>query len=473
MSFSLSRFVLLLATTGLCLGWVLLAVVTFSVDRQRLFIIVSGLVLFFLLTILAFSFGGLFRYFRKSSDSARLAFPASAPNSAAKHTSNEIEFVSQTLRSVVEKLQTKQKELNELHAKLGERAASAEAFSQNIVACLPSGLIAFDLKGLVRIINEPAMEIFGLDRCLPVLSSSYQDLFKHNPAFLQIISDSIIRNTFIARCELDYQTHIQKKKRLGLTIAPLAVASEIAGVLCLVADITEINQLKEQIALQRNLESLGLMSAGLAHEFKNALAALHVYAQFLNRLSLDQKGHEAAAALIRELRGLTEMVTAFLNFSRPQPLSLTTVSLAELIQDCSGELQAALPENSFKIIIQGDFATCQADSILLRQVINNLLFNAFESVAANSISNQSVIVNGSLEIDDFGNQWAKIEVEDNGGGIKTEDLPFVFVPFFTTKQKGHGIGLAVSHRIITQHGGTLTAGNSSTGGAIFTLRLKT
>jgi signal transduction histidine kinase len=69
------------------------------------------------------------------------------------------------------------------------------------------------------------------------------------------------------------------------------------------------------------------------------------------------------------------------------------------------------------------------------------------------------------------NDQVVIEVRDNGPGISPADLQRIFIPFFTTKTKGHGIGLALTHRIITQHGGTLTAANSPQGGAVFTIRL--
>src|SRR5205814_3809429 len=121
-------------------------------------------------------------------------------------------------------------------------------------------------------------------------------------------------------------------KRLGATVAPIDPASESGsrGALCLITDITEVTRLREQVALKRNLESLGEMSAGLAHEFKNAIAALHGYAQFLQSVVHDERGRTAASALLQEVRNLSEMVTAFLNFARPQPLQLEDISLDEL-----------------------------------------------------------------------------------------------------------------------------------------------
>src|SRR6185295_6562735 len=110
------------------------------------------------------------------------------------------------------------------------------------------------------------------------------------------------------------------------------------GALCLLTDITEVTQLREQVALKKNLESLGEMSAGLAHEFKNAIATLHGYVQLLQSLQLDDEAQGTAASLLKEVRNLSDMITSFLNFARPQPLDLDEVNLEELINDCATEL---------------------------------------------------------------------------------------------------------------------------------------
>ena len=109
---------------------------------------------------------------------------------------------------------------------------------------------------------------------------------------------------------------------------------------------------------------------------------------------------------------------------------------------------------------------------MIRRVILNLLRNAVEAIQSNPETNRQLTIQGSLETDQNNENWVNITIEDNGLGIKTEDLAFVFVPFFTTKQSGHGLGLALSYRIVAQHNGLLSVENSASGGAIFTLKLK-
>jgi len=261
--------------------------------------------------------------------------------------------------------------------------------------------------------------------------------------------------------------------RLGATVAPIdPTESGAQGALCLITDITEVTRLREQVALKRNLESLGEMSAGLAHEFKNAMAALHGYAQFLQSIDQDDQGQAAADALLQEVRNLSEMTTAFLNFARPQTLQLEEVSLNEVIQECLRELAPLFEEHRVQSVTEAPAANLEvrADLRMLRQAVLNLLRNAAEAIPDDQIDRR-VTIQTKAETEQ-GKPWATIAIGDTGPGIPPENLQKIFIPFFTTKSHGHGVGLALAHRVITEHGGTLTAANSTDGGAIFVVRLQ-
>ena len=107
---------------------------------------------------------------------------------------------------------------------------------------------------------------------------------------------------------------------------------------------------------------------------------------------------------------------------------------------------------------------------MLRQALLNLIRNAAEAIPEGQ-TDRRVEVHSSTDLDKSGQHWAVVEIKDTGEGIPTADLQRIFIPFFTTKATGHGVGLALAHRVITQHGGTLTAANGKDGGAVFALRL--
>ena len=358
----------------------------------------------------------------------------------APHKSqDEAEFVLETFQSVVAQLQEQRKEL--------------EKFSERIVASLPSGLIAFDGAGLSMAINEPGRALLEVDGA--ALGEPYKQLFGPHEELAKMVGDCLQTGTVYRRTEIEAISKDGKLRRLGATIAPMDLPPERGprGALCLLTDITEVTELREQVALKNNLESLGEMSAGLAHEFKNAIATLQGYAQLLQSMDLNDKAQVAAASMLNEVRNLSSMVTAFLNFARPQPLHLEEISLADLIADCATELKIAVDVDSS--------LTIRADERMLRLALLNLIRNGAEAAPDGTVSVSATREDGNVVI----------QVRDTGPGISPADLQKIFIPFFTTKAKGHGIGLALTHRIITQHGGTLTAANSPDGGAVFKIRI--
>ena len=359
---------------------------------------------------------------------------------AAPHKSqDEAEFVLETFQSVVAQLQEQRKEL--------------EKFSEHIVASLPSGLIAFDGAGLSITINPPGRVLLEVNGT--ALGESYKKLLGAHDELAKMVGDCLQTGTVYRRTEIETVSADGKLRRLGASVAPIDLPPERGprGALCLLTDITEVTELREQVALKNNLESLGEMSAGLAHEFKNAIATLQGYAQLLQSMELNDKAQVAAASMLNEVRNLSSMVTAFLNFARPQPLQLEDVPVFDLIADCAAEL---------KVVVDVDPSlTIRADERMLRLALLNLIRNGAEADPDGSVSVHAVREDGTVVI----------QIRDTGPGIAPADLQKIFIPFFTTKAKGHGIGLALTHRIITQHGGTLTAANSPDGGAVFTVRL--
>jgi PAS domain S-box-containing protein len=385
---------------------------------------------------------------------------------------DEGQFVLETFQTVVAQLQAQQRELEALSARDRARAASAEKFSERIVASVPSGLVAFDASGLATVVNAPARALIeATDGELE--GRSVRELLGHSPDLAEMVERCLQTGEVYRREEVTAIGAGGQVRRLGATVAPIDLnlqPGSARGALCLLTDLTEVLQLREQVALKRNLESLGEMSAGLAHEFKNALATLHGYAQLMQSLRLDESGEEASNALLQEVRHLSEMVTAFLNFARPQPLDPANVSLRELIEDCTTELRALYDEQRVELNVEGNFATVRADEPMLRQALLNLIRNAAEAISDES-RERRVWLRGSSQREATGKNWAVVEIRDTGCGLQPNDLQRIFIPFFTTKSTGHGVGLALAHRVITDHGGTLAAANAPEGGAIFTIRL--
>ena len=398
-----------------------------------------------------------------------------APVAHSGKRQNEAAFVLETFQSVIAQLQQQQEELKRLSDQASQRADSAEAFSDHIVASMPTGLLAFDSSGRLTLMNGPARKLFSARG--KVNGEHFTKVLADAPALVELLHQCLATGRVYRREEIETTNGVEPSKHLGATIAPIEPASDAAtrGALCLVTDITEVSRLREQVALKKNLESLGEMSAGLAHEFKNAMAALHGYAQFLQTVEQDEQGRSATEALLQEVRSLSEMTTAFLNFARPQTLQLEDVEIDELLNECMRELRPLFESRNVECVSSPTVregpstVIVRADTRMLRQTLLNLLRNAAEAIP-DAQTDRRIIIETSVEKLD-GKPFAVISICDTGQGIAPSDLQKIFIPFFTTKSQGHGIGLALAHRVIAEHGGTLTAANRSEGGAAFTLRL--
>jgi signal transduction histidine kinase len=422
----------------------------------------------------------LLRPYRQLVGEAERASPRSSPQKSL----DEGEFVLETFQSVVAQLQEQRKALEHLTAQASKRADSAEKFSERIVASVPSGLVAFDGSGRSMVINGPGRSLLEVDGA--TVGQPVASILHNIPQLAEMVERCLQTGQIYRREEIETVTSEKLPRRIGATVAPidLAPGEGERGALCLLTDITEVTQLREQVALKNNLASLGEMSAGLAHEFKNAIATLHGYVQLLQSSELDEQALGTTSSLLNEVRNLSEMVTSFLNFARPQPLQLDEVNLNELINDCVTELGPLFKERAVEVAVtasafagnagappalRSDTTSIRADERMLRQALLNLIRNAAEAIPSGK-SDRRVEVSISSE-QNQGKEWAVVVIKDTGEGVPAADLQRIFIPFFTTKATGHGVGLALAHRVITQHGGTLTAANNPDGGATFTLRL--
>src|SRR3989441_4627411 len=424
--------------------------------------------LFISLVCIAWLLRGLLRPYSQLIGEARRA-----PVAHSGKTQNEAAFVLETFQSVIAQLQAQQKELERLSVQASARADSAERFSERIVASVPSGLIAFDGKGQSMVINGPGRALLDVDG--NALGQPVRTLLRKLPRLAETVEECLETGRLYRREEIETVTGTGAVRRLGATIAPIDLSPDrgARGALCLLTDITEVMQLREQVALKRNLESLGEMSAGLAHEFKNTIATLHGYAQLLQNLDLNEKGKSAASSLLEEVRSLSKMITAFLNFARPQPLQMEDVAAWELLEECKQELEPIYQKRRVEIFLEGrdlGAARIRADARMLRQAILNLMRNAAEAIAEEE-ADRRVSIRLSRQSDLEGKDWIQIRIQDTGPGIPQSDLQRIFIPFFTTKAAGHGIGLALAHRVITEHGGSLMATNAPEGGAVFSIML--
>ena len=393
----------------------------------------------------------------KSSDGSGAETPRS---------DNPTAFMAASMQAVIKKLKEQEKELEALHRAERERALQTERMSEAVTRNMPAGLLLVNSAGLVTSANPAAEAALGV-KSLAYRRSS--EILGTGSRLSELVAGCLEHGRTYRREEVEYLTPSRELRQLGVTISPIQNnANEITGAICLLSDLTELAALQKQIHMKENLAALGELSAGIAHEFKNALATISGYAQMIR--SEAQPGtdlHEHGELIIRQTRSLTHVVTEFLKFARPLDLADEQVSVSPMIERIVAEVGEVVTGVPF--VILGEFGEVSGDDALLRQAILNLARNAAEAAADNPAGGR-VMIRG--EIDKSGPVGGlRISIADNGPGIPAEALTKIFMPFYTTKANGTGLGLAVVQKIIVQHGGSIEARNQPSGGAEFVVWL--
>jgi PAS domain S-box-containing protein len=416
----------------------------------------SGILLLVLMAVAIVSVAVARRYFQRGATSGD-TLPSETPRS-----DNPAAFMAASMQAVIKKLKEQEKELEALHRAERERAQQTERMSEAVTRNMPAGLLLVNSSGLITSANPAAEAALG------VKSLAYRrsrEVLGAGSRLSDLVAGCLEHGRTYRREEVEYLTPSHELRQLGVTISPIQNNNnEITGAICLLSDLTELAALQKQIHTKENLAALGELSAGIAHEFKNALATISGYAQMIRseaRPGTDL--HEHGELILRQTRSLTHVVTEFLKFARPLELADEQVSLNPMIKQVVAEIADVVP--GIPIDTFGDFGEVSGDDTLLRQAILNLARNAAEAASDNPAGGR-VIIRG--EVDKSGLlPGQRISVSDNGPGIPAEALTKIFVPFYTTKTNGTGLGLAVVQKIIVQHGGSIEARNQAAGGAEF------
>ncbi|HKV24994.1 MAG TPA: ATP-binding protein [Candidatus Acidoferrum sp.] len=386
-------------------------------------------------------------------------------STAAPRTENASAFMTASMEGVIRQLREQEKELERLHKLERERAEQNERLSEEVTRNMPAGLVLVNASGIVASFNPAAEQVLGI-RGLGF--RRYSEVFGESSDLTRFLADCLAKGSIFRREQVEHLTPAGDIRLLGVTISPIRRASEkISGAICLLTDLTELSELQQQIQLKESLATVGELSAGIAHEFKNALATISGYAQMISAEAGAGEIAESAERILEQTRSITHVVTEFLKYARPLEISNEPVALEAIVERVVAEVAEAMPQ--VRIRHEGPLGKVSGDEGLLRQAFLNLARNAAEACAS-SPNGGRVLLRGELLRHD-NDSIQKITVFDNGPGIASATLPKLFRPFFTTKAKGTGLGLAVVQKIIVQHGGRVEARNRTEGGAAFIVTL--
>ncbi len=365
---------------------------------------------------------------------------------------SQVGFVVDTFHELVTKLKDKEKELEVLRQKAEDKATIIEGYNENILQSVPSGVISLDEALRVTKVNLSAEKILEIKR-ESTLGKYHADVL--NKPITDLLNDKKI----IERGEITYLTPSGRRIWLGLTLSPLKDREEtIIGQILIFTDLTQLKALEAQMELRSRLSSLGEISAGIAHELRNPMAVIAGYTQLLSKKA-DPSLKPTVDAITTEINVMNRIISDFLSFAKPAELAISDVDLKKIIENCIVTL--VRERNNIKVHLDiEDLPVIKGDDILLRQAFTNLIQNAVEAMPAG----------GDLTIKYATSNLLEVMVSDTGPGIAEDMADKIFLPFFTTKDRGTGLGLSLVQKIIVSHGGSISV-DSNKRGATFRIRL--
>ncbi|HPL64331.1 MAG TPA: ATP-binding protein [Syntrophales bacterium] len=340
-----------------------------------------------------------------------------------------------------------------------------KAFSDSLVENMPIGIVALDREKRIVSFNQTAEETLKLSsgdvmgkRADLVLPENCGELLKNLNAGSGII-----------------------EKEIGCTVAGSSLTLEVIaarledddgsllGNVILFRDLTEIVLLRTEVERNRRLASIGSLAAGVAHEVRNPLSSIKGFATyFREKYRMNPEDLKTAEIMVQEVERLNRVIGQLLDLSRPPDLNLEKKEIGQVILHTLKMVEEQA--HGKNVVLRSDLAALDPretaaliDSDKIKQVLLNLFFNALGAMENGGILSVALRPDSGRKV--------RIDVSDTGTGIRKEDLPRIFDPYFTTRPAGAGLGLAIVQKIVEAHNGEIRVESEPGKGTTFSVLL--
>lgn len=378
------------------------------------------------------------------------------------------------------------------NARLYMGLREAKTYRDNILQSLKNGVIVMDNNGHVTLINSEAKRILGLkdtnttEIILKGLGNDVPRAIGHT-----LKSDIEYNNIEI------FIDKGREKIPCGITTTKLKTEDgETLGVLAILTDLTELKLLQAEKQHADHLAHLGTLAAHIAHEIKNPLVAVNTYFQLLPYKKNDEEFHSDFQKIaVKEIDRINRIIEDLLDLAKPSKPVSQTIDPHAIIRDTINFLRNTAAEKNIEITTVFEKRRCQliADEDKIKQMFLNILQNSLDALQTNGrIEVSTCIIENLFEYRRMAKTnpgsvffsftpdsqqyianrpYFVIKVSDNGAGISAEKIPHIFEPFFTDKEKGTGLGLAMVYRIMKDHEGGIYVESEECAGTVFYVSL--
>ena len=362
---------------------------------------------------------------------------------------------------ISEKLQKTAEELDANRQNL----AALRALNENVVESIPSGLITLSPEGIATFVNPAGCDILrGDSRNIVGRHISELGFFRTEE---WDEARRTLMNAPVVRVEKNHFPVGDEERSIGYALTPLhTLEGAASGYTVIFQDLTEMKKLEAELRLKDRMAAVGELSAGIAHEIRNPLAAIAGSAQVLKKSeALSPQEQRLMSIILKESERLNKSIAEFLRFVRPQEKRAAEFDVAASLSETL-DLLTNSPELREDHRIERNIAplsfTLVGDSDQIRQVFWNLARNAFQAMPAGGV----LRVSTELAADAY-----RILFSDNGRGMSDLDQRRLFQPFRTNFPSGTGLGMAISYRIVQSHGGQIDVASRPGAGTTITVSL--
>jgi nitrogen-specific signal transduction histidine kinase len=344
-------------------------------------------------------------------------------------------------------------------------AATAESrdYLQSLLDSLVSGVVVIRDGGTVQTVSESFRNLPGVGK-ESASGQRYEELFRNNAPLLAAISDELAQPAA--------SSHYYGRVDLGFRLfdcftSPLMVAGEHQGIILVFVDVTEATRARAELQRNHALTAVGQMTAQIAHEIKNPLGSIRFAAELLKRKGKNDHSEDLSTIQVieRSVDHLAAIVAQLSEFARPKKLNRSEIQLNDLLEEILPMVADRL--NARQMHVEKDYSTeipaGHFDGTELKKLFLNLIINAIEASEPQSSIELRTKLTGENEI--------SIDIVDRGCGMDADTQKRLFEPFYTTKEKGTGLGMAIAKQIAALHGGDLSVTSQPGKGTTATVKL--
>lgn len=332
--------------------------------------------------------------------------------------------------------------------------AEIKRISDHIVQSIDSGLLTIDNQMTIISLNKAGEQLLG---------RSLSSVLKRPLDMLMPELPELQEGKALLRHELDYHHPDGRRLTLGYSITDLEnETGEQLGKIVVFQDLTELKKIEQQLKIADRLAVLGRLSASMAHEIRNPMAAIRGSVEMLHsELKLEDPTHAKLMQIIlRESDRLNRLIGDFLSFARQDSREQKNIDLTAILKDIVFLFRNQFPRISFAETFASGEQLVSGNPDQIRQVFWNLYKNAIEAVEEDgSIKLNSIVKKNPAGYGKNSEPVIKVIIEDDGPGIPAEVAGNIFEPFFTTKKEGTGLGLFIVFQLLKLNGGTIAIQN--------------